>query len=73
MIASALNGGNLLFTNLSATNVTDDGGSTDKINDADGNSPVNRTILIQTGVTGEVDDSDELLANDGTTFKLLCA
>ncbi len=68
-----LNGGNLLFTNISATNVTDDGGSTDKINDADGNSPVNRTILIQTGVTGEVDDSDELLANDGTTFKLLCA
>ena len=66
-----LDKGNLVFDNLSAANVPTGAGG--DISEISGNPDAEQSILIQTGVTGEVDDSGELLVNDGTTFKILCA
>ena len=63
-----LDKGNLVFDNLSATI------NEQNVSSATETSDANNSIRIQTGVTGEVDeDSNELLENDGTTFKILCA
>ena len=62
-----LSKGNLVFDNLSA--IIDSG----KIGTANKDSSVSKSILIQTGVTGAVNPTNnQLLENDGKTFEILC-
>ena len=58
-----LDKGNLVFDNLSATIAAG------KVSSANASSTVNRSILIETGVTAGDPTKTE---NQGTTFKILC-
>lgn len=59
-----LDKGNLVFDNLSATI------SAGNVSSAEASSTVNRSILIETGVTA---GDPAITENQGTTFKILCA